>query len=540
MNKFKGIGVSAGYAVGTAVVVKEASYDLASATFTTSEEEKASLSRAVEIYTDDTNKLIEKMTKEAGKENADILLGHLVMLSDPFMLQQMQDQIEGGKPAVQAVDSVCQTFYDMFSSVEDEMMKQRASDIQDIRISLIEIISGVESTKIEDVPKGTILIAKDFTPSMTSRINRDNVVGIIAEVGSVTSHSAILARAIDMPAVLSLADATEILKDGDTLGIDGGKGYIYQNPDNDTVSELEKNRQAYLDEKSSLLEFFGKETVTKSGDKRLVYGNIGKPEDVQNVIQNSGEGVGLFRTEFLFMDRPALPSEEEQFEAYSTVAKAMGEKEVIIRTLDIGGDKDVPYLGIPKEDNPFLGFRAIRYCLTNTDLYKTQLRAIIRAANFGNIKIMIPMVTCVDEVEAVKKLISECELELAKEGVPFKENVEVGVMIETPAAVFIADDLAECAAFFSIGTNDLTGYVMAADRGNANVSNLYSVHKPAVLKAIKTTIETARRHGIPVGMCGEAAADRDLIPTLVEWGLDEFSVTPNSILATRKTISECE
>ena len=539
MNKIKGIGVSAGYAVGTAVVVKEASYDVASATFTTAEEEKQNLDRAVLVYTEDTNKLIEKLTKEAGTKNAEILQGHLVMLSDPFMLQQMQDQIDCGKPAVQAVDAVCQTFYDMFSSVDDEMMKQRASDIQDIRLSLIEIISGVESTKIEEVPSGTILIAKDFTPSMTSRINKENVVGIIAEVGSVTSHSAILARAIDMPAVLSLPDATEIIKDGDTLGIDGGKGYVYQEPDAETIKLLNNDRQAYLNEKSSLLDFFGKETVTKSGDKRLVYGNIGKPEDVQNVIQNSGEGVGLFRTEFLFMDRPALPSEEEQFEAYSTVAKAMGEKEVIIRTLDIGGDKDVSYLGIPKEDNPFLGFRAIRYCLANPELYKTQLSAIIRAARFGNIKIMIPMVTCVEEVAAVRSLIAECELDLAKRGVQFKENIEVGVMIETPAAVFIADELARCADFFSIGTNDLTGYVMAADRGNANVSNLYDVNKPAVLKAIKTTIETAKRHGISVGMCGEAASDRNLIPTLVEWGLDEFSVTPNAILATRKTISEC-
>ena len=540
MKTLKGIGVSPGYAVGKAITIKEAKVDINSSAYTSAEEELKNFQNAVSVYTKKTKELIESLTKSAGKENADILNGHLVMINDPFMLSQINDSIQDGKTAAQATDAVCNGFYDMFAGVDDEMMKQRASDILDIKNSIIGILCGVNEVDIENVPKGSVLIAKDFTPSMTSRINRENVYAIIAEVGSVTSHSAILARAIDIPAVLSVKDASELIKDGDLLAIDGSKGKILFNPDQETVQKYENARRSYFEEKASLAEYFSKETVTKSGVKKAVYGNIGKPEDAEAVIHNGGEGIGLFRTEFLFMDRPSLPTEEEQFEAYSTVAKAMGNKEVIIRTLDIGGDKAVPYLEIPKEDNPFLGYRAIRYCLDNPDIFKIQLRALLRAAYFGNIKIMLPLITDTEEVLSAKALIAECEKELEKEGALFKKNVPLGVMIETPAAVLIADELAKISDFFSIGTNDLTGYVMAVDRGNGKVSGLYSVQQPAVLKAIEMTIKSAENAGIPVGMCGEAAADSELIPKLVEWGLDEFSVTPNSILRTRKEICGCK
>lgn len=539
MKTLKGIGVSPGYAVGKAIVIKEARIDINSSAYSTAEEEMKKFQNAVSVYTKKTRELIDSLTKSVGKENADILNGHIVMLNDPFMLSQINDSIQSGKTAAQATDAVCNSLYDMFAAVDDEMMKQRASDILDIKTSIIGILCGENGVAIEDVPKGSVLIAKDFTPSMTSRINRENVYAIIAEVGSVTSHSAILARAIDIPAVLSVKDASELIKDGDLLAIDGSKGKILFDPDRETVQKYENARQSYFEEKASLAEYFSRETVTKSGVKKAVYGNIGKPEDAEAVIHNGGEGIGLFRTEFLFMDRPSLPTEEEQFEAYSTVAKAMGTKEVIIRTLDIGGDKAVPYLEIPKEDNPFLGYRAIRYCLDNPDIFKIQLRAILRAAYFGNIKIMLPLITDTEEVLSAKALIAECEKELEKEGTLFKKNVPLGVMIETPAAVLIADELAKIADFFSIGTNDLTGYVMAVDRGNGKVSGLYSVQKPAVLKAIEMTVKSAKNAGIPVGMCGESAADSELIPKLVEWGLDEFSVTPNSILRTRKEICEC-
>lgn len=540
MKTLKGIGVSPGYAVGKAIIIKETSIDINSSAYTSAEEEMKKFQNAVAVFTKKTRELIESLTRSAGKENADILNGHIVMLNDPFMLSQIKESIESGKTAAQATDAVCNGFYDMFAAVDDEMMKQRASDILDIKNSIIGILCGENGVAIEDVPKGSVLIAKDFTPSMTSRINRENVYAIIAEVGSVTSHSAILARAIDIPAVLSVKDASELIKDGDLLAIDGSKGKILFEPDQETVQEYENARRSYFEEKASLAEYFSRETVTKSGIKKAVYGNIGKPEDAEKVIQNGGEGIGLFRTEFLFMDRPSLPTEEEQFEAYSTVAKTMGNKEVIIRTLDIGGDKAVPYLEIPKEDNPFLGYRAIRYCLDNPDIFKIQLRAILRAAYFGNIKIMLPLITDTEEVLSAKALIAECEKELQLEGALFKKDIPLGVMIETPAAVLIADELAKIADFFSIGTNDLTGYVMAVDRGNGKVSGLYSVQKPAVLKAIEMTIKSAKNAGIPVGMCGESAADSELIPKLAEWGLDEFSVTPNSILKTRKEICECE
>lgn len=540
MKTLKGIGVSPGYAVGKAIIIKETSIDINSSAYTSAEEEMKKFQNAVAVFTKKTRELIESLTRSAGKENADILNGHIVMLNDPFMLSQIKESIESGKTAAQATDAVCNGFYDMFAAVDDEMMKQRASDILDIKNSIIGILCGENGVAIEDVPKGSVLIAKDFTPSMTSRINRENVYAIIAEVGSVTSHSAILARAIDIPAVLSVKDASELIKDGDLLAIDGSKGKILFEPDQETVQEYENARRSYFEEKASLAEYFSRETVTKSGIKKAIYGNIGKPEDAEKVIQNGGEGIGLFRTEFLFMDRPSLPTEEEQFEAYSTVAKTMGNKEVIIRTLDIGGDKAVPYLEIPKEDNPFLGYRAIRYCLDNPDIFKIQLRAILRAAYFGNIKIMLPLITDTEEVLSAKALIAECERELESEGALFKKDIPLGVMIETPAAVLIADELAKIADFFSIGTNDLTGYVMAVDRGNGKVSGLYSVQKPAVLKAIEMTIKSAKNAGIPVGMCGESAADSELIPKLAEWGLDEFSVTPNSILKTRKEICECE
>ncbi|MBQ3431450.1 MAG: phosphoenolpyruvate--protein phosphotransferase, partial [Clostridia bacterium] len=327
------------------------------------------------------------------------------------------------------------------------------------------------------------------------------------------------------------------IREGDLLIVDGFKGEVITEPTGDQIKEYTEKQQAYLKEKESLNIYFNKPSVTKSGVVKKVYGNIGKAEDAQNVLQNGGEGIGLFRTEFLFMDRDREPTEEEQFEAYSTVAKALDEKEVIIRTLDIGGDKDIPYLKIEKEDNPFLGHRAIRYCLDNPALFKKQIRALLRAAFFGDIKIMLPLVTCLDEVKQAKALIEECAVELENEGLNFK-RVPVGVMIETPSAAIISDLLAKEVAFFSIGTNDLTGYTMAVDRGNAKVSHLYDTFQPAVLRAIEMTIKNAKKEGIMVGMCGEAAANTDLIPKLIEWGLDEFSVTPSSILQTRKTICE--
>ncbi len=533
----KGIGASQGYGIGKAVVISDAKLDYNHIKFTTAENEKDRLQKAVDKFIKETRQLAEEVKKSAGDKEAEILEGHIVMLSDPFMLSQMQDNIDAGSVAEKAVDTVCSMFIDMFSGVDDELTQQRASDVKDIKDSLLSILLGVNTVDISKVAKGSVLIAKDFTPSMTGQINKDNVSAILTEVGGITSHSAILARAMGIPAVLSIDNVCSVVKNGDTVAVDGFKGKVIVSPSEDEIKEFEAKQSEYLKEKESLKLYFGKPTVTKSGIKKAVYGNIGKAEDVQNVLQNSGEGIGLFRTEFLFMDRTTEPSEEEQFEAYSTVAKAMDGKEVIIRTLDVGGDKDIPYLNIEKEENPFLGHRAIRYCLDNRELFKKQLRALLRAAVYGDIKIMLPLVTCIEEVRAAKNIIEECETELKSEGKEYRK-APLGVMIETPSAVFISDLLAKEVSFFSIGTNDLTGYTMAVDRGNANVKNLYDVFQPSVLRAIETTIKNAKAAGIQVGMCGEAAADSKLIPLLIEWGLDEFSVSPGSILQTRKTICE--
>lgn len=535
----KGIGASQGYGIGKAVIIKDCSLDYKSVKFAGAEEEKARLHKAVEEFIAETKALAENLKESAGEKEAEILDGHLMMLQDPFMLSQMEENIDNGAVAEAGVDTVCSMFIEMFSGVDDELTRQRASDIKDIKDSLLRILLGEESVDISAVEKGSVLIAKDFTPSMTSQINKENVSAIITEVGGVTSHSAILARAMGIPAVLSIVDVTSIISDGEELIVDGFKGKVFTNPSHEELKEYSRKQEEYLKEKESLNEYFGKATVTKSGVTKRVYGNIGKAEDAQNVVQNGGEGIGLFRTEFLFMDRDHQPTEDEQFEAYSTVAKAMDNKEVIIRTLDIGGDKAIDYLAIEKEENPFLGHRAIRYCLDNKELYKTQLRAILRAAQFGDIKIMLPLVTTVDEVKEAKALIEECCNELEVEGKRYKK-APVGVMIETPSAALISDILAKEVEFFSIGTNDLTGYTMAVDRGNGKVSHLYDVTQPSVLRAIEMTIKNAKKAGIMVGMCGEAAADERLIPMLVEWGLDEFSVTPSSILQTRKNICQCD
>ncbi len=533
----RGIPVSQGCGIGKAVIIKDINTDYSAVEYTNAQNEKERLENAVSKFVAQTQRLAQSVKETAGDKEAEILEGHIVMLNDPFMLSQMQENIDAGCVAEKAVDIVCSMFIDMFSSVDDELTRQRASDVKDIKNSLLKILLGAEDIDISAVEKGTILVAKDFTPSMTSRINKSNVSAIITEVGGVTSHSAILARAMGIPAVLSVVDAVSLIENGQTVIVDGFKGKVITNPSEREVDEYTKQQDEYIAQKESLKEYMDRQTVTSDGVEKPVYGNIGKPEDVQNVLQNSGEGIGLFRTEFLFMDRAGEPTEDEQLEAYSTVARAMHGKEVIIRTLDIGGDKEIPYLHIEREENPFLGHRAIRYCLDNPELFKKQIRAILRAAVHGNIKIMLPLVTCVEEVKGAKEIISQCENELKNEGLAYK-SVPIGVMIETPSAVLISDLLAKEVAFFSIGTNDLTGYTMAVDRGNAKVCSLYDTFQPAVLRAVEMTIANAKKAGIQVGMCGEAAADIRLIPNLVRWGLDEFSVSPGSILQTRKVICE--
>jgi phosphotransferase system enzyme I (PtsI) len=429
-------------------------------------------------------------------------------------------------------------FIGMFSKMDDDMMKQRASDISDVKVSLLKILLGIQDIDISKVPQGTILVAKDLTPSMTSQIVKENVAGIITEVGGKTSHSAILARALEIPAVLSVPDITTLVKDKDTAIVDGTEGQVYINPEGDVLSSYIIKREDFIRKQAELKNYLGKETATADGINLELFCNIGTPKDAKKAIECDGEGIGLFRSEFLFMDNNHMPSEEEQFAAYKEAAEVLKGKPVIIRTLDIGGDKDIPYLNMKKEENPFLGYRAVRYCLGNKDSYMIQLRAMVRASAFGKVKIMVPLVTCVDEIRAVKELVAEIKKDFDEKGIAYDKDIEVGCMIETPAASLIADLLAKEADFFSIGTNDLTQYTMSVDRGNADVSYLYSTFQPSVLRSIKHIIECGRNAGIPVGMCGEAAADPLMIPLLISFGLTEFSVNPVLVLTARCIISK--
>ena len=534
----KGIAGSSGYGVGKVVIISDAKPEYENRTITDTDAEIKRYDDAVAAFTEKTHAMAEAMKESVGEHNAEILEGHILLLTDPGMEEITKGSIMSGTCAEAAFESTCDMFAGMFQMADDELTRQRATDIGDIKVRMLKILTGTPDMNISEVPAGTILVAEDLTPSMTAGIVKENVAGIITAVGGKTSHSAILARALEIPAVLSVDGIVDKVSDGMTAVVDGCDGICILDPSQEQIDEYQAKREKYLSDKALLEVYRGKDTVTADGVKVHLYGNIGNPEDAKQVAACDGEGVGLFRTEFLFMGASELPSEEEQIQAYKAAVETMEGREVIIRTLDVGGDKDIPYLGLEKEDNPFLGFRAVRYCLQNKDSYRVQLRALLRASAFGDIKIMVPLVTCVDEIRSVKALVKELMAELDAENIAYNKDIQVGAMIETPAASLIADLLAKEADFFSIGTNDLTQYTMAVDRGNAKVAYLYSAYNPAVLRSMKNIIEAANAAGIMVGMCGEAAADPLLIPLLISFGLGEFSVSATSVLATRGTIAK--
>ncbi|MGN1204353.1 MAG: phosphoenolpyruvate--protein phosphotransferase [Lachnospiraceae bacterium] len=534
----KGIGGSAGYGVGRVVIISNSKPEYVVKTVTDTEAEVKRYETAAETFEKRTQEMAEAMRDRVGDHNAEILEGHILLLRDPGMEEIVKSTIRNGTCAEAAFESACDMFSQMFQMTGDEMLKQRVTDINDIRMRMLKILTGTPDCNIAEVPAGTILVAEDLTPSMTAGIVKENVAGILTAVGGKTSHSAILARALQIPAVLGISGIVSMVHDGMEVAIDGCDGECILEPTEQEKTAYLMKRADYLKQLSMLQIYKGKETLTGDGRKVQLFANIGSTEDAGQVLACDGEGIGLFRTEFLFMGASELPTEEEQFQAYKKVAELMQGKSVIIRTLDVGGDKDIPYLKMEKEENPFLGFRAVRYCLSHEEVYRVQLRALLRASAFGDIKIMVPLVTSVEEMRAVKALLHKLMEELDCEGRKYNKNIRVGAMIETPAACLIADLLAKEADFFSIGTNDLTQYTMAVDRGNAKVSYLYSVYHPAVLRAIRHIIQTGKEAGIPVGMCGEAAADPQLIPLLISFGLDEYSVSATSILATRGTIAK--
>ena len=465
------------------------------------------------------------------------MLGHISLIEDPFLTGEIEKLIGGGQCAESSLEQMCDMFISIFSAADDDLTRQRAADVRDVKAGMLSVLLGIDEVKISDAPEGSIIVVKELTPSMIAEIKKENVAGIIAETGSTTSHSAILARVLEIPAVMSVDGALMSIMGGDTVICDGKTGEVIVSPVESELNEYIAKRERFVKEKAELEQYRGKPTVSADGTKYELVCNIGKPDDAAKAVENDGEGVGLFRTEFLFMDKTSVPTEDEQFDAYKKAALILKDRPLIIRTLDIGGDKEIPYLGLEKEDNPFMGFRAIRYCLKYRGLFRTQLRAILRASAYGNVSIMFPLITCVEEVRAGRLLVEEMKDELREEGIAFDENIKVGIMVETAAAAVIADVLAKESDFFSIGTNDLTGYTMACDRGNGNVAYLYSVMQPSVLRMIRRTIECAAKEGIPVGMCGEAAADPLMTPLLISFGLTEFSVSAPSVLRLRKNIA---
>lgn len=537
---YKGTDASSGIGIGKAVIIEEAELIIKRDVVTDIALEVERFKGALDRCMKDTEVIAADLATRVGEKEAEIMQGHLMLLMDPMLTGEIVNGISNEHVCSEyAIETVCSMYADVFAAMDDELMQQRATDMLDIKTRMQKILLGVASMDIASLPAGSVIVAKDLTPSMTAGINPEHVTGIVTELGGKTSHSAILARALEIPAVVAVKNFISQVKNGDDIILDGSEGIVHVNPEITVREEYVLKRDAFLKNKKELEQYIGKPTVTKDGVHIELVANIGKPEDVDKVLQYDGEGVGLFRTEFLFMDRTAMPTEEEQFEAYKKVAEVLNGKPVIIRTLDIGGDKEIPYMGLQKDENPFLGYRAIRFCLDRKeDVYKPQLRALLRASAFGNIKIMVPMVTCIEEYREAKALVEELKGELSHAGVSYNKEVQVGIMVETAAASLIADIFAKEVDFFSIGTNDLTQYTMSVDRGNDKVSYLYSTFNPAVLRSIKNIITCGRTAGIMVGMCGEAASDPMMIPLLLAFGLNEFSMSASAILYSRKLITQ--
>ncbi len=535
---FEGVNASDGIGIGVARVAVDPDLSFTPHIPEDVEAEKARYEAAIAKFIEATNAQIESMKANGLEKEAGIMQAHIEFAEDDGIKEMVIGAIDGGQCVEQGVSDAYDMYYNMFSAMEDELFRERAADIADVRTALLADLLGQELVDLSSLPENSIVVVHELTPSMTADIDKDNVAAIVTETGGRTSHSAIIARALEIPAVLSVDGATTSIKNGEMVVVDGTNGKVIDNPSDDELTAYRETAKKYAADKAALEAFRGMPTKTADGKTVLLVANIGNPSDANGAIEHDCEGVGLFRSEFLFMDAQELPSEDEQFAAYQKVALAMKDKPVIIRTLDVGGDKEIPYMDMPKEENPFLGYRAVRYCLANPDQYKVQLRALLRASAFGDIKIMVPLVTSLDEIRSVKVLVEECKKELDAEGVKYNPEIEVGTMIETPSASLIADLLAAECDFFSIGTNDLIGYTMCADRGNDKVANLYSVYQPSVIRSLKAIIENGVNAGIMVGMCGEAAADPLLIPVLLSFGLTEFSVSAPSILRTRRTISE--
>ena len=528
-----GIPASHGIGIGTAVLLRPQSLTYEPHPVEDKAAEKQRLQAAIQWFIQDTQAVADTFGKRLDARDAEILTGHIDMIQDPFLQEEMWNRIDEGMCAEAAAEAVLEMFKALFQSSEVELIQQRVTDVEDIKQKLLEILLGVEQLDLKHLPQNSVLVVDDLTPSMTAEMDHDSVVGIVTQRGGITSHSAILSRALGIPAVLSVPDVLEAVQEGATVIVDGTKGTVLVEPDGATLEQYQTYQASAAAKKQQLEQFRGRHTQTRDGKPMQVLANIGTPPEAVQVTQQDGEGVGLFRTEFLYMNRTEAPDEATQYQAYRQVCEELSGKPVIIRTLDVGGDKDIPYLHLEPEDNPFLGCRAVRYCLRNPDTFRTQLTALMKtgAESSGQLWVMLPMVATVAEFKEVRALAEDIAQQT---GLPLPK---LGTMIETPAAMLMADVLAKYCDFFSIGTNDLIQYLMAADRGNPNVAYLYQACDPAVLRALRSVIQAGVQAGIPVGLCGEMASDALLIPVLLGFGLERFSVNPSAILNTRREIS---
>lgn len=535
----KGKGVSSGIGLGNVVVLKKVERNVDKKTIENEqiEHELERLHMALNEVAGET----EAQLKNISGTEADIMQAYLMIVQDPTLITETENIIKNDKYNVEyAVEVGFNNVAQIFQNMDDEYMASRARDIIDIKNRVLAKLLNEKNVDLSNLKPNTIIVATELTTSETAKLDFKNVSGIITEIGGENSHTSIMARTHSIPAITKVDNITNILKDGETVAINGILGEIYINPTPEEKQKLLAIQNELNVEKLELEKYKNEKTVTKDGTKIHLYSNIGILKDVELAIKNTAEGIGLFRSEFLYMDSDTMPTEESQFEVYKSVAEKMNGKEVIIRTLDIGGDKELKYLKLEKDANPFLGYRAIRLCLDNLPLFKTQLRAILRASAFGKIEIMFPMISSIDELRDAKKVLEDCKKELDGENIEYDKNIKVGIMIEIPSAALIADKLAKECAFFSIGTNDLIQYTVAVERGNEKISKLYTKFHPAVIKLIKMAIDGAHSANIICGMCGEAAGDPLFIPILIGLGLDEFSMNSNSLLKARMTINNLE
>ncbi len=536
-----GKSASSGIAIGRALVILHNDIKIEDGLTETPQNEVKRLMDSIQVAKGELTALHDRVLVEMGADKAAIFEAHLMILEDPEMIDATTDLINNQKfKATYALDQVAKQFISIFHSMDNEYMKERAVDVKDVTDRILRIMLGIKVYDLSALKEDVVLVAKDITPSEMATLKRQHVLGLITEIGGKTSHTAIMARTLEIPAVVGLKDATKLILNNEMLAFSGDAGEVFQSPDEKLLTKFKKQKADDEVLKTELKNYIGQKSTTLDNHTVKLEANIASVIDTEVAMKNDAEGVGLFRTEFIYMDRNTAPSEDEQFEIYKAVLEKMQSRPTVIRTLDVGGDKEISYLKITKEDNPFLGFRAIRYCLQHKDLFKDQLRALLRASVHGNLQIMFPMISGLEEILLAKEILEEAKLELQKKDISYSKTVKIGIMIEIPSAAMMSDILAKHVDFFSIGTNDLIQYTCAVDRMNEKVHHLYDPFHPAVLRLIAQVISAGHQAGIEVAMCGEMASNQKLTEVLLGMGLTHFSMTPSAILKTRKNIKNLD